>query len=289
MSIEVTGNTILLGLLGTPVRHSKSPQMHNISFDTYGLDYRYLAFDVGTETLEKAVDGLRALGAKGFNVTMPDKALVATYLDRLSREAQLCRAVNCVSNEDGVLVGYNTDGYGFVRTLSEQGVTVAGAKMTMIGTGGASSAICTQCALDGMKEIALFGIKDATFESAAKLVDRLNAETNCNIHMHELSDEIELKQQISESSILTNATPVGMGKMTGKSPVNDESVFFSQLAVMDLIYNPEKTALLEIAESHGCKIINGKDMLLWQGAKSFQIWTGLDMPVEKVRVILEDK
>lgn len=289
MNLEVTGNTILLGLLGSPVRHSKSPQMHNISFDEYGLDYRYLAFDIGLETLEKAVDGLRAMGAKGFNVTMPDKALVATYIDQLSREAQLCGAVNCVSNEGGVLVGYNTDGYGFVRTLSEQGVTVVGAKMTLIGTGGASSAICTQCALDGMKEIALFGIKDATFESAAKLVERLNDETDCNIHMHELGSEKELKQQIRESSILTNATPVGMGKMIGISPIKDESVFFPQLVVMDLIYNPEKTALLESAEAQGCKIINGKDMLLWQGAKSFQIWTGLDMPVEKVRTILADK
>lgn len=286
MSVQVTGNTRLLGLLGTPVHHSKSPEMYHISFDEYELDYQYLAFEVGLDTLEKAVAGLRVLGVKGFNVTMPNKALVASYLDQLSKEAELCGAVNCVDNKDGVLVGYNTDGYGFVRTLEEQGVTIAGAKMTMIGTGGASSAVCTQCALDGMKEIVLFGIKDATYESAQKLVAKLNQETNCKVYLYELSKEELLKQQISESNILANATPVGMGKMLGQSPIKDESVFFPELAVMDLIYNPEKTKLLEMAEAHGCKIINGKDMLLWQGAKSFQIWTGLEMPVEKVRVIL---
>ncbi len=281
--VEVSASTKFLGVLGTPINHSKSPQMHNACFKDLGLDYTYLAFDVGPENLEKAVEGLRVLGAKGFSVTMPNKGIITPYLDSLSEEVELGRTVNCVVNEDGKLIGYNTDGYGYVRTLEAQGIKVQGTKMTLIGTGGVSSAICTQCALDGMKEIALFGIKDATFDAGIQLVDRLNKATNCQVHIHELSDIETLRKHIKESDILTNATPVGMGKLTGKSPVEEWDVLRAGLTVMDVIYNPSKTRLLEYAEKQGCKIINGKEMLLWQGYKSFQLWTGKEMPVEAAR------
>lgn len=287
MSTNVTGKTELLGVLGTPIRHSSSPKIHNTAFDALGLDYEYLAFDVGPDTLKQAVEGLRALGAKGFSVTMPNKQIVAPYLDEVSREAKLCGSVNCVLNDGGRLIGYNTDGHGFVHTLRENGVEIEGAKMTLIGTGGASSAICTQAALDGMREIALFGIKDPTFESGCRLAGRLNDATECKVEVFELSDEELLKKQIAESSILGNATPVGMGKMEGKSPINDISLFRPDLAVMDVIYNPPKSRFLEMAESCGCKIMNGQMMLLYQGAKSFKIWTGCDMPLDKVRYIVE--
>lgn len=287
MSKKVTGATQMLGVLGTPIQHSNSPELHNAAFDALGLDYEYLAFDVGTDTLERAVDGMRVLGAKGFSVTMPCKQSVLPYMDELSQEARLCGSVNCVLNEDGRLTGYNTDGYGFVHTLKDNGVKIEGAKMTLIGTGGVSAAICTQAALDGMKEIALFGIKDPTFESGLRLAGRLNEATECRVQVYELSDEDNLKKQITESNILGNATPVGMGKMEGKSPINDECVFRSDLAVMDVIYNPKKTKFLEMAERHGCKIMNGQNMLLFQGARSFKIWTGMDMPMEAVRAIVE--
>jgi shikimate dehydrogenase len=286
MSIEITGNTGLLAVLGAPIKHTHSPQVHNAAFDALGLDYKYLAFDVGTEELEKAIEGLRVLKTKGFSVTMPNKLAVIPYLDKLSREAELCGSVNCVVNEDGSLVGYNTDGYGFVQTLMDKGVAVKGQKMTLIGTGGVSAAICTQCALDGMKEIALFGIKDATFENGIKLAERINKETNCKINICELSNEKLLKENVATSTIFANATPVGMGRMEGMSPVNDDMLFFSELAVMDVIYNPGKTKFLEMAEAKGCKIINGQDMLLWQGAKSFNLWTGKEMPIEVARPFL---
>ena len=287
MSKNVTGATVMLGVLGTPIRHSSSPRIHNTAFDALDLDYEYLAFDVGPEMLEKAVEGMRALGARGFSVTMPNKQIVAPYLDDLSQEAKLCGSVNCVLNDNGVLTGYNTDGYGFIHTLRYNGVEISGSKMTLIGTGGASAAICTQAALDGMKEIALFGIKDPTFESGQKLAERLNEETDCKVQVFELSDEAALKKHISESHILGNATPVGMGKMEGKSPINDESLFREGLAVMDVIYNPEKSRFLEMAESKGCKIMNGKNMLLFQGAKSFKIWTGKEMPMEAVLPVVD--
>lgn len=283
MSRNVTGNTEMLAVIGSPVRHSNSPALHNAAFDALELDYEYLAFDVGVENLPKALEGLRVLGAKGFSVTMPLKQAAWGYMDELSTEAELCGSVNCVLNREGRLIGYNTDGYGFIQTLRQNDVTIKGSKMTLIGTGGVSAAICTQAALDGMREIVLFGIKDPTFVSCQKLVERLNERTDCKVQLFELSEEKLLKQHISESDILANATPVGMGKMEGKSPVNDASLFRAGLSVMDVIYNPEKTRFLEMAEASGCKIMNGKDMLLLQGAGSFKIWTGKDMPEEVMR------
>ena len=158
--------------------------------------------------------------------------------------------------------------------------------MTLIGTGGVSAAACTQAALDGMREISLFGIKDATFEAGLQLAERLNRETNCKVQVYELAEEEVLREQVAQSDILGNATPVGMGKMEGKSPVNDLAVFRPGLSVIDVIYHPAKTKFLEMAESCGCKIMNGKQMLLYQGAKSFSIWTGKEMPLDVVAPIV---
>lgn len=287
MSRHVTGKTKLFGVIGTPIEHSSSPKMHNAAFDALDLDYEYLAFEVGQDTLAQAVEGLKVLGAKGFSVTMPNKQVVAPYLDELSKEARLCGSVNCVHNENGKLIGYNTDGHGFVETLRNNGVKIEGAKMTLIGTGGVSAAACTQAALDGMREISLFGIKDATFEAGLKLAERLNHETNCKVRVYELTEENVLREQVAQSDILGNATPVGMGRMEGKSPVNDLTVFRPGLSVIDVIYHPDKTKFLEMAESCGCKIMNGKQMLLYQGAKSFSIWTGKEMPLDVVAPIVE--
>lgn len=283
MSRKVTGKTKMLGVLGTPVEHSSSPEIHNAAFRALGLDYEYLAFDVKPEQLEKAVEGMRALGAVGFSVTMPYKQTVVKYMDELSTEARLCGAVNCVVNRDGKLIGYNTDGYGMVHTLRNYGVGVDGTKMTIIGTGGVSSAICTQAALDGVKEIALFGIKDATFKMGENLAQKLTEETNCKVSVYELEDKELFRKHVKESQILCNATPVGMGKLEGKSPVDDRSIFRSDLAVMDVIYNPKKTRFLEMAEMQGCKIMNGRGMLFFQGAKSFKLWTGKEMPAELIQ------
>lgn len=287
MSRHVTGKTKLFGVIGTPIEHSSSPKMHNAAFDALDLDYEYLAFEVGQDTLAQAVEGLKVLGVKGFSVTMPNKQVVAPYLDELSKEARLCGSVNCVHNENGKLIGYNTDGHGFVETLRNNGVKIEGAKMTLIGTGGVSAAACTQAALDGMREISLFGIKDATFEAGLKLAERLNRETNCKVRVYELTEENVLREQVAQSDILGNATPVGMGRMEGKSPVNDLAVFRPGLSVIDVIYHPAKTKFLEMAESCGCKIMNGKQMLLYQGAKSFSIWTGKEMPLDVVAPIVE--
>ena len=146
--IPITGQTQLTGLLGSPVKHSISPMMHNTGFQALGLDFVYLCFDVNEGTLKDAVKGLRALGVKGFNLTMPNKNKILDYLDDLSPAAGLIGAVNTVENRDGKLVGHNTDGIGFMRAVREQEIDVRGKSITLMGIGGAATAICTQAALD---------------------------------------------------------------------------------------------------------------------------------------------
>lgn len=283
MTERITGHTVLTGLLGRPVSHSISPMIHNESFRQLNLDYAYLAFDVGTKELKTAVEGLRTLGARGFNLTMPDKNLVVEYIDRLSPAAKLIGAVNTVVNDNGILTGYTTDGTGYMRSAIDAGFELPGKNMTLLGGGGAATAICVQAALDGMKEIHVFNIKDAFWERLNGLVDNINHNTDCKVSLYDLADTAMLKQSIGQSHILTNATSVGMSPGTDQCIITDTSVFRPDLIVSDVIYNPEETKLLRIAKEHGCPTFNGLYMLLYQGAEAFRLWTGQDMPAQHIK------
>ena len=160
---SITGHTGLTGLLGSPVFHSLSPMMHNEAFRILGLDYVYLCFDVGEDTLETAVRGLKACGIRGFNLTMPDKNKMAELAYELSPAAQMIGAVNTVVHENGKLIGHNTDGIGFMRSALEAGFHAAGSTMTILGAGGASTAICAQAALDGVKTLNIFARPTSRF------------------------------------------------------------------------------------------------------------------------------
>ncbi|AGX41713.1 shikimate dehydrogenase [Clostridium saccharobutylicum] len=246
MGERITGKTQLTGLLGTPVSHSISPIMHNESFAKLGLDFAYLAFNVGNEGVKSAVEGLRTLNARGFNVTMPNKTVICQYLDKLSPAAELAGAVNTVVNDNGVLTGHITDGTGYMRSLKEAGIDIIGKKMTIVGAGGAATAIEIQAALDGVKEISIFNIKDEFFERAKKTVQDINEKTNCKATLFDLEDKETLRREIANSAILTNATGIGMKPYEGQTYV-EKSMLRSDLIVSDVIYNPEKTTLLEMA------------------------------------------
>ncbi|NDL68460.1 shikimate dehydrogenase [Clostridiales bacterium F-3ap] len=280
---RITGHTRLTGLLGSPVGHSISPMMHNESFRQLGLDYAYLAFDVGTDRLKTAVEGLKVLNARGFNVTMPDKNLMAELVDKLSTSAEIIGAVNTVVNDDGVLTGHNTDGTGYMLSVKDAGFDIIGKKMTLLGAGGAATAILVQAALDGVKEIDVFSIKDQFFDRARQTVDELNRRTDCKVSLYELGDDRLLHKSIGESAILTNGTSVGMKPNTDACILQDTSVLRPDLIVSDVIYNPEKTKLLALAEAAGCPTFNGLYMLMYQGAEAFKIWTGKDMPIPIIK------
>lgn len=283
MKKEISGHTKLACLLGSPVAHSISPAMHNEAFDQLGIDCRYLAFDVGTDKLAQAVEGLRAMDVLGFNLTMPDKNLMCELCDELSKAARIGGAVNTVKNENGKFIGYTTDGIGFMDACKDAGFDIAGKKMTLLGAGGAASAVLIQAALDGVSEISVFSIRDAFWDRAVRIVHTLNEETSCKVSLYDFEDPAVLKREIQESAILVNGTSVGMAPNTDACIIPDASFFRKDLMVFDVIYNPEETKLLQMAKDAGCPTANGLYMLLYQGAASFKIWTGQDMPVELIK------
>ena len=286
---RLTGHTLLISLIATPIRHSLSPTMHNESFKKAGLDYAYLAFEVGNEELEDAVKGIRALGIRGSNVSMPNKQAIIPYLDELSPAAKLVGAVNTVVNKDGKghLVGHVTDGTGAVRALAEEGVDIKDQIITLSGCGGAGTAIAIQAALDGAKEIRIFNIKDKTFANGEQTVEKINNNTNCKATLTDLANQDEFKKSIAESSIYIDATGVGMKPLENEKLIDDPAVIRPDLVVFDVVYSPKETELLKFAKKHGAKkAINGLGMMLYQGAEAFKLFTGEDMPVEHVKEVL---
>ena len=287
---EITGTTRLAGLLGSPVSHSISPLIHNFSFQYLGIDCTYLAFDINHQTLKKAVEGLKALHVLGFNLTMPNKNTILEYLDELSPAARLIGAVNTVENREGCFIGHNTDGAGFMHSVEEQGISMKGQTMTLMGIGGAATAICAQAALDGVKTIHIFARStSAHLPRIRQLSSNLEKETPCQILLHDIQDLETLRAAMKESRLFVNATSVGMEPNTRDCILPDSSFLFPELAVADIIYSPWETQLLKMARKAGCTAFNGYSMLLWQGAEAFHIWTGKEMPMAQVREYLRQR
>lgn len=284
MKQEITGHTALYCLLGSPVAHSISPQMHNASFLHHGIDARYLAFDVKPEQLADAVSGLRAIGVRGFNLTMPLKREMVPFCDRLSPAAEICGAVNTVINENGILTGTTTDGIGYLLSAKDAAGfdDLHGKKIVQLGAGGAGVSALVQAALDGAAQIDLFNAHARP--ELLRIVEQLQTRTRCDVRFHLLADQDALKKAVGQADLLVNTTPVGMApNLEGQSLITDPGWFHKNLVVSDMIYEPMETKLLALAHQAGCKTFNGLYMLLYQGAAAFKIWTGLEMPVEEIK------
>lgn len=287
---QIDGRTKLVGLLATPIGHSLSPRMHNLAYSLTGLNYAYLAFEVGTEELEETVKGYKAAGVAGFNVSMPNKMKVLDYLDEIDDSARYARASNTVINREGKLIGYNTDGLGYVKNLEEHGVELKGQKITLVGSGGAATPIAIQLAQSGIREISIFARNDAFFAQAEENVDFINKEMKgfgVKANIFPLEDKDLFRREVAESAILANGTSLGMKPSDHLSIVDDAlDVLRPGLVVTDVVYSPQKSKLLAQAEEAGATPINGLGMMLWQGALAFNLFTGEDMPVEQVKKIL---
>lgn len=284
MERRISGKTGLLALIGSPVGHSGSPAMHNYSFERLGLDYAYVAFDIKAEEVADAIAAMKTFKMRGFNVTMPCKIEAAKYMDELSPAAQMIGAVNTIVNEDGHLTGHITDGVGFVDNLRDHGVEIKNKKMTIIGGGGAATAIYVQCAIDGAREISIFKRQDATLSRTLEVVEKVRKNVpTCVINVYDTADVVKMTEEVQNSDILVNGTIVGMKPMDNESPVKDLAAFHKDLVVCDIVYNPIETKLLREAKEAGCKCVGGKGMLLWQGVAAFKLFTGEDMPVEEVK------
>ena len=282
--MNITGTTKLYGLFGSPVGHSMSPAMYNYCFKKWGLDCRYLAFDILKERTGDAVGAIRVLGLAGVNLTMPCKQAVIPYLDWISPAVRLAGACNTIVVENGRLNGYMTDGEGYVMDLKAQGMDVSGKKITLLGAGGAATAIQVQVLLDGARELSVFNRRDGFWDSAEQAVERLqNAFPDRKIALYDLDDTARLGEEILDSDVLTNATPAGMKPLDQLNPIRDPSFLRPGLLVTDCVYNPRRTKLSAQAQMRGCRTADGLGMLIYQGAAAFKLYTGRDMPVKEIK------
>ena len=276
--MKPSSSTKIVGLIGYPVEHSRSPLMHNAAFESLGLDFVYLLFSVRPGYLKEAVMGLRALDIAGANVTIPYKEEVMKYLDEISSEAKFIGAVNTIHNKEGKLIGYNTDGQGFITSLLDEGrVKLESQKVFLIGAGGAGKAIAVKLVERAVERLVII---DKVEEKAKALVKILRENVpDCPVYTSPNVGE-EFAKTVRESTLLINATPVGMNE--GDPCVIDPNFLHKGLLVYDVVYNRE-TPLIEEAKKRGLRVLGGIGMLIYQGAASFEIWTGRKAPVEIMR------
>ena len=287
--MEITGKTGLLGVLGSPIEHSLSPAMHNLALKLLDLDYAYLAFDVKESELEKALEGLKILGFRGCNLTMPLKKKAVELCDRISEVSQISGSVNTIINENGTLIGDTTDGTGFFWAMKESGHNLIGKKITFMGAGGAIVSIVTQGAFDGVGEITIFNRVGPSYDRMEEIITKLQEKTSCKLQLLTLDDDERLRAVIQESDLLVNGTSLGMSPNEESSILGDSTYFREDLVVVDVIYNPRETKFMRLAKEAGATAYNGLDMLLYQGAKSFELWTGKRMPIARIKEEVFDK
>lgn len=287
MKNEISGRTRLAGLYALPARHSFSPIMHTTAFQAMEVDAVYLSFDVQPERLGESIQAIRDLEMLGVNLSMPHKMASVQYVDELSQAAHLIGAINTIVNQDGKLIGHITDGIGCMESLKQNGIAIIGKRMTILGAGGAATAIITQAAIDGVEAIDVFNIKDDFYQMIAPKLAMIAEETNCQIQLNDLADEKQLAASLAVSSLLINATNIGMAPKTDQMPLPDPTLLRSDLPVFDVIYHPGETKLLKAAKEKGVIAVNGLGMLLYQGAAAFKLWTGKEMPVEMIQPLLE--
>ena len=274
--MTISGKTRVCAIIGDPVQHSLSPVIHNAAFNEVGLNLVYVAFNVGVTELKDAILGAKTLGIHGLNITMPHKHSVMNYLDKINMTAKNIGAVNTILNKNGILIGYNTDGAGAMLALKENGICTEEKKLVLLGAGGAAKAIAYQAA----QEVEELVILNRTVEKAKQLAKILHS-FNAKVIGKMLSNNV-LYKELTTANILVNATSVGMYPDNNNSPVPSD-LLTSDLCVMDIIYNPLNTKLLNDAKCAGAKTITGVDMLIYQGAVAFEIWTKCTAPVEVMK------
>lgn len=278
----ISGETKVVGLIGDPVAHSISPNIHNPAFREKGLDYVYVAFRVASENLSDAIAGIKSLELEGANVTIPHKTGVVSYLDETDDIAQKIGAVNTIKRTNEGLKGYNTDGMGARRALENEVKDIEDKRIVLLGAGGAARAIAFTLT-DLGSEIT---ISNRTVSKAEKLVAEIKKKTGVDVdRIPQRRDD--LKEAIRDSDILINSTSVGMHPNDDETIVEAEDIH-ADLVVMDIVYNPLQTRLLQEAERAGAKTIDGLEMLVQQGAAAFEIWTDESAPVKIMRGAAQD-
>ena len=283
MPHDITASTTLCAVIGNPVGHSLSPDIHNAAFRHLGLDWVYTAFRV--EDLGSALAGIRALGIRGVSVTIPHKVAALPLLDSVEKTAAKIGAVNTIVNTDGRLHGINTDGAGALKALTDAGHNPAGASLLILGSGGAARAIAFTIAEHAAPaRLAIAGIVPG--ELAALCAGVAAATSVSPVPVSMTADN--LRAEVPAADIIINCTPQGMHPQVDASPVPAELLGNGQV-VFDIVYNPLMTKLLEDARSQGAALICGIEMFLNQACLQFELWTGMPAPAAVMREVLVKK
>ena len=281
--MKIDGHTRLAAVVAKPIKHSISPFIHNTAFEKTAVNGVYLAWEIEAEDLEATVANIRRYNMFGINLSMPYKQEVIQYLDELAPSARLIGAVNTVVNKNGTLIGYNTDGKGFFKSLPS--FAIQGKKMTILGAGGAATAIIAQAALDNAEEIFVF-TRQASYEKTVRKMEAISCQTKSRIQVLTLEDVDSLQNTINQSDLLVNGTSLGMDGIS--MPLPEQIELPSQILVADVIYQPFETPFLKWARNQNVTAVNGLGMLLYQGAEAFELWTGKPMPSQEIWQCLEE-
>lgn len=273
--MRVTGETKVIGIFGYPVRHSLSPLMQNAAIEALGLNYIYIPFEVKPEKLESAVNGIKALGISGVNVTVPHKETVIPFLDEIDEDAKLIGAVNTIENKNGKLIGHNTDARGYIRSLREDaGFEPKGKNILVIGAGGAARGIIAGLSMNDVSDVF---IANRTIEKGTALAEEFkNKFIKINFVALPLSS-LKDPKILSPADLVVNTTSLGLGE---GAPDVEFSLTPPNTLISDIVYKPAVTPFLKMAQDAGRRTLGGLGMLIYQGAISLEIWTGQKAPVE---------
>jgi len=273
-------NTELIGLIGFPIKQSYSPFIHNVAAELTGTKIIYLPFEVHSTNLKNAVKGTVALGLKGFNVTVPHKVKVVEHLNKLSEEAAIIGSVNTVVNELGKLIGYNTDVNGIIESLNPYKSQINGNDVCIIGSGGSARAVIFTL-IRNYKPKSIY-LVNRTEQHSYSLKQHFRSKMRFDGIVTKELQQPDLLGLMNNCALIVNSTPVGMFPGIDDSVLTNSDAFVKDQVVFDLVYNPVKTKFLQLAEGKGAITINGLNMLVHQASKSFNLWTGVEFPTEKV-------
>ena len=282
--MKIDGYTRLAAVVANPIKHSISPFIHNSAFEATNTNGVYLAWEVDEAELAETVANIRRYQMYGINLSMPYKEQVIPYLDQLSAEACLIGAVNTVVNREGTLIGYNTDGKGFFKSLPS--FKISRKRLVLLGAGGAAKAILAQAILDGVSQISVF-VRSSSMEKTRPYLEKIQNATGFRVDLFALEDVQDLQDSITQADLLVNATSVGMDGSS--QPIPTSIVLPEKLLVADVIYQPFETPFLKWARNQGNQSINGLGMLLYQAAEAFELWTGKEMPTDQIWELLKQK
>ena len=282
--MKIDGYTRLVAVVANPIKHSISPFIHNSAFEATNTNGVYLAWEVDATELAETVANIRRYQMFGINLSMPYKEQVIPYLDQLSAEACLIGAVNTVVNREGTLIGYNTDGKGFFKSLPS--FKISRKRLVLLGAGGAAKAILAQAILDGVSQISVF-VRSSSMEKTRPYLEKIQNTTGFRVDLFALEDVQDLQDSITQADLLVNATSVGMDGTS--QPIPTSIVLPEKLMVADVIYQPFETPFLKWARNQGNQSINGLGMLLYQAAEAFELWTDKEMPTDQIWELLKQK